>query len=111
MIKKHVLVIDDENSVRKIICDNLKLAGFDVASATDGEEGLAITPGGAARNTPLLYIDVDLVLLLAIGAANWLTQREYRAAQIDPFSLEALVPNEFAGWVVDRRADILVVSP
>lgn len=76
-----------------------------------GEAGLAITPGGAARNTPLLSIAVALVLLLAIGAANWLTPREYRAAQIDPFSLEALVPNEFAGWVVDRRADILVVSP
>jgi CheY-like chemotaxis protein len=37
-----VLVIDDEPAVRKIICDNLKLSGFDVVSAADGEEGLAL---------------------------------------------------------------------
>ncbi len=40
MTGKHVLVIDDENSVRKIICDNLKLSGFTVSSAADGDEGL-----------------------------------------------------------------------
>lgn len=39
---KRILVIDDEAPVRKIICDNLKLSGFDVISAADGEEGLGL---------------------------------------------------------------------
>ena len=41
MTDKHILVIDDENSVRKIIHDNLKLSGFKVSAAASGEEGLA----------------------------------------------------------------------
>jgi CheY-like chemotaxis protein len=39
---KHILVIDDEDRVRKIVCDNLKLSGFKVSAAADGEEGLAM---------------------------------------------------------------------
>ena len=42
MTTKHVLVIDDEDRVRKIVCDNLKLSGFVVSAAADGEEGLAM---------------------------------------------------------------------
>ena len=40
MTKKHVLVIDDESAVRKIICENLKLSGFSVSAASDGDQGL-----------------------------------------------------------------------
>jgi DNA-binding NtrC family response regulator len=40
MTAKRVLVIDDENSVRKIICDNLKLSGFQVDAAASGDAGL-----------------------------------------------------------------------
>lgn len=40
MTGAHILVIDDENAVRKIICDNLKLCGFQVTSAAGGDEGL-----------------------------------------------------------------------
>lgn len=39
---KHILVIDDEASVRKIICDNLTLSGFAVETAADGVEGLGM---------------------------------------------------------------------
>jgi CheY-like chemotaxis protein len=42
MTRKLVLVIDDDNFVRKIICDNLKLSGFQVTSAADGEQGLGM---------------------------------------------------------------------
>jgi CheY-like chemotaxis protein len=40
MTGQHVLVIDDENSVRKIICDNLKLCGLHVLAAASGDQGL-----------------------------------------------------------------------
>jgi DNA-binding NtrC family response regulator len=46
MTEKHILVIDDENSVRKIIHDNLELSGFRVAAAASGEEGLAMIDVG-----------------------------------------------------------------
>lgn len=75
------------------------------------ETALASTPAEAIGNAALRSFTVALVLLCAVGVASWLTPREYRAAQIEPFSLETLVPSAFAGWVVDDSADILVVSP
>jgi DNA-binding NtrC family response regulator len=42
MTQKRVLVIDDEDSVRKILCDNLRLSGLDVAAAASADEGLAL---------------------------------------------------------------------
>ena len=39
---KHILVIDDQESTRKIISQMLRDNGYQVTSASDGEEGLAI---------------------------------------------------------------------
>lgn len=44
---RHVLVIDDEAAVRKIICDNLRLSGFSVEAAADGAEGLGLLEAAA----------------------------------------------------------------
>ncbi len=40
MSNRNIIVIDDETSVRKIICDNMKMSGFQVASAAGCDEGL-----------------------------------------------------------------------
>jgi len=56
MTTKQVLVIDDETAVRKIICDNLKLCGLDVASAGDGAAGLALID--PARQPGLVITDI-----------------------------------------------------
>ena len=48
-----VLVVDDDNNLRTIIATNLELEGFDVVSASGGEEAL-----DHLRKQP-----VDLVLL------------------------------------------------
>ena len=55
---KHILVIDDEVSVRKIICDNLVLSGFNVSSAADGDEGLRMID---PANLPGLVI-TDIIM-------------------------------------------------
>ena len=55
---KHILVIDDEVSVRKIICDNLELSGFNVSSAADGDEGLRMID---PANLPGLVI-TDIIM-------------------------------------------------
>lgn len=41
-----ILVIDDEASVRKILCDNLRMSGFEVTGAADGHEGVNILKAG-----------------------------------------------------------------
>ena len=58
MTGKHVLVIDDENFVRKTICDNLKLSGFQVSSAANGEQGLGMID---AANLPGVVI-TDIIM-------------------------------------------------
>ena len=40
-VKRKVLVVDDEPSIAKILRKQLEVAGFDVAVAVDGEDGLA----------------------------------------------------------------------
>ncbi len=35
-----ILVIDDEEALRTMVCRTLTLAGFDVVAASDGTEGL-----------------------------------------------------------------------
>lgn len=58
MTKKHILVIDDENAVRKIICENLKLSGFSVSEAPDGEQGLGMID---AKHQPGVVI-TDIIM-------------------------------------------------
>ena len=42
MIKKNILVIEDDNSYRTIITSALKNAGYGVLEAANGEEGIRI---------------------------------------------------------------------
>lgn len=39
--KKKVLVVDDENKMRKLLCDYLQASNYDVIEAKDGEEALS----------------------------------------------------------------------
>jgi DNA-binding response OmpR family regulator len=52
-MKRQILVVEDDVSLARILCDNLVYEGFDVALATDGHS--ALTKAGA--------LNVDLVLL------------------------------------------------
>ena len=38
--RKKVLVVDDDQNLRKILVEKLKISGFDTESAPDGREGL-----------------------------------------------------------------------
>jgi DNA-binding NtrC family response regulator len=58
MTQNRILVIDDEAFVRKIICDNLKLSGFSVLSAPDGDEGLRMID---PQNPPRIVI-TDIIM-------------------------------------------------
>lgn len=45
-VKLTVMVVDDEVSVRKTLCENLEECGFEVISAKDGQEALNIMGEG-----------------------------------------------------------------
>ncbi|MDP2653051.1 MAG: response regulator [Candidatus Omnitrophota bacterium] len=57
MAKKKLLVLEDEDDLRDLLVENLRAAGYEVASARDGEEGLDL----ARRSIPDLII-TDVVM-------------------------------------------------
>lgn len=59
-----ILVLDDEDSVRKLACRILEEAGYDVRGAATGEEAVKI-----AENMPGLSLLVSDVVLPGMGAA------------------------------------------
>lgn len=55
--KKKILVVEDEEALRMSLVDSLKSEGFDVVSAVNGEEGLAM----ALKESPDLIL-LDIVM-------------------------------------------------
>ena len=45
--KLRIMVVDDEEEVRGVVCENLAACGFDVAYARDGQEALNMIDGGS----------------------------------------------------------------
>jgi len=68
-----ILVIDDDSDIREVVGEALHFAGYDVATARDGREGLARC---RAFRPTLILLD-----LMMPGMTGW----EFRAAQLkDP---------------------------
>ncbi|NJD55682.1 MAG: response regulator [Nitrospirae bacterium] len=57
MNRKKLLVVDDEPDIVELVSYNLKKEGFDVSSASDGEEALSLVRKG---NFDLLILDLML---------------------------------------------------
>jgi diguanylate cyclase (GGDEF)-like protein len=57
---KRVLVVDDDRNLRKIIQTNLELAGYDVTSASTGDEAMNILDG---MQPDLVVLDVMMPLM------------------------------------------------
>jgi DNA-binding response OmpR family regulator len=53
VVKKKILVVDDDNNLNSVLVEKLTISGFDAIGAHDGEEGLA----------KALEIHPDLILL------------------------------------------------
>lgn len=56
-IKKKILVVEDDNVYRKMLCEELSSLGFDLLSTDDGEEGLA---KAIAEHPDLILLDLIL---------------------------------------------------
>jgi len=71
-----VLVVDDDDLLRKSICGALEQAGFQVISAVDGEEGLA----EALKSHPdVTVLDYQMPRLDGLGMLEKLRQDEWGA--------------------------------
>ncbi len=75
--KPTLLIVDDERSVRQLICVNLRAAGFDVFEASSGREALTIatTP---ETNIDILVSDIIMPHMNGRDLAN-------RLSSIRPF--------------------------
>ena len=62
-INKRILVVDDENDIRRFLCMALEDAGFQVESAADGHEALE-----KVKQNPPDLISLDLVMPKKSGA-------------------------------------------
>jgi len=123
MIKRRILVVDDEDNLRTMLVAALKFEGYDVTAAADGREGLRSVKESkpdlivldvmmpeldgfgmlkrlreSGDRTPVVFLtardtSADAVAGLGLGADDYLSK---------PFSLEELVARVEA---VMRRAD------
>ncbi|MFC2061919.1 response regulator [Elusimicrobiota bacterium] len=76
MIKKHILVIDDEQSIIDLLEVNLKNAGYDVSSSTDG---LAIVEKATNTKPDLIILDIMLPRISGYEICSKLKEKEETA--------------------------------
>ena len=58
---KTILVVDDSRSVLAVIGTTLKVAGYNVIQASDGQEGLDVLTGG--ENVDMIITDLNMPVM------------------------------------------------
>ncbi|MDD5065828.1 MAG: response regulator [bacterium] len=56
-VKEKILIIDDEQGIRDLFCFLLRPKGYDVFTAADGEEGVAMVK---KENFGIIFLDVHM---------------------------------------------------
>ena len=125
--KEKILIVDDEISIRRILETRLSLIGYDVISASDGEEALSIF----RRENPNLVVldvmmpkldgygvcqelrkesDIPIIMLTALGdVSDRITGLELGA---DDYVVKPFSPKELEARIksVLRRAEKITIS-
>jgi DNA-binding response OmpR family regulator len=78
-VKRKVLVVEDDLSLARVLCDNLAYEGFDVASANNGIEGLSVAE---AQKPDLVLLDLMLPGLDGVEVCRQLAQNPVRMGLI-----------------------------
>ncbi|MFA5776469.1 MAG: response regulator [Patescibacteria group bacterium] len=73
MIKKSVLIIEDEKDILDLYKEYLTSVGFEVDTASDGEEGLKKIVGGKSA---LVLLDIMMPKLDGIGVLQSIKEQE-----------------------------------
>ncbi len=102
---RRVLVIDDEAPIRQVIALKLKNGGYDVLTATDGEEGLRIIEKEAPE---VVITDINMPRL----DGKQLCEKTYHLKKERPFltvvMTARIMPNE-RQWI-DKMPDTLFME-
>jgi DNA-binding NtrC family response regulator len=71
-MRKHVLVVDDEECIRSILSDGLCRAGFLVTTANDAREALTLLVEGGEARAPvdLLLTDHNMPILTGLDLVD-----------------------------------------
>ncbi|KIL53252.1 PhoP family transcriptional regulator [Jeotgalibacillus alimentarius] len=72
-MKKKVLVVDDEQSIVTLLKYNLEQSGYEVLTAYDGAEGIALVE---SENPDLLVLDLMLPVMDGIEVCKQLRQKQ-----------------------------------
>ena len=72
--KKCVLVVDDEKELRELLVQKLTKAGFDVAAAGDGEEGLEVA---REKKPDLILLDIVMPKMDGITMLKKMREEEW----------------------------------
>ena len=87
----HLLVMDDEESIRMMAREMLLHCGYEVMLAKDGEEALALYQQAMDTHTPFLLVILDLTVPGKLGGMGALA----RLRQLDP-QVKALVSSGYS---------------
>jgi DNA-binding response OmpR family regulator len=106
-MSKRVLVVEDEADIRRLISIKLKGAGYEVATANDGEEGLA----AAVRDKPDLLVS-DVMMPKKDGYTMVREVREALGAEAPAvIMLTARGQDTDVATGLDAGADDYIVKP
>jgi two-component system chemotaxis response regulator CheY len=103
---KTILVVDDSGTVRQQVSMALKQAGFEIAEAADGQEGLAIIE--ASGNIDMVVCDVHMPKMNGLEMVEAVKRKpEYKALPIlmlttdgQPSLIKRAKDAGAVGWIV-----------
>lgn len=104
MNKGKILVVDDEASIRQIVEARLNLAGFEVVTAADGEEALAIYP----KERPDLIV-LDIMMPRMDGLQVCREIRKQNSVPIIMLTAKGEIPDRI--HALEMGADDYVTKP
>ena len=83
-ISGHILIIDDEATLRKTLARILQQTGFEVTTAESGEQGLEFLE---TINVDLVYMDIRMPGLAGLDALKLINNLSHKSRRsLAPFS-------------------------
>ncbi len=104
---KHILVVDDDRNLRKIIQTNLELAGYDVSTAPNGEDALKLLD---SMQPDLVVLDVMMPIMDGYEVARRIRRHPSNThVPIIMLTAKSEVEDKLAGF--DAGADDYITKP
>lgn len=90
-----ILVMDDNQTIRDVVCKLLHSAGFDPAGAANGEEAIALYEHALKNDNKFIVVILDLTVIGGMGGERTIR----KLLEIDP-QLKALVSSGYSDSAV-----------